>query len=240
MFKCTSCNIITQKWSLFLFTTTLFFITFFLYTDIARAVTLFPDIVTQGESGVTSGTKSVDLSTCKENKDCPNASVPFCLYNTTTKKNQCFSQSVILTDMSTIYSDTPKYMSGVSACGCTSAGTLGSGDNDKIICTNVNKTYPKVTCKPISGKDTATIAKKLQENKPVIFSCHKCVGTTENGKSKSYKGHFMVATGISADGNSFTVLDVDNKGADRNITLINMKEFLDGRIGNAYVIEGVK
>src|SRR3989344_2016984 len=127
--------------------------------------------------------------------------------------------------------DIAKYAAGVGAhpsCAGTAAAPL---------CSPLSNKFPSLKCTPLGGRNVSGIAEKLKQNKPVIFSCHGCSGTTVNGKIKTYKGHYMVLTGVDASGKNFSVIDVGNKGADRNVKLINIAEFEQGRIQNAYVVE---
>lgn len=114
-----------------------------------------------------------------------------------------------------------------------SCSNMGAG----ALCTHLSKKYPKLGCTPIPSKNVAQVVQKLKENKPVIFSCHKCTGTTVNGKQKTYKAHYMVFTGVNSAGTEFTVSDVGNKGADRNIKSISISEFQAGKIVNMFVVE---
>ncbi len=45
------------------------------------------------------------------------------------------------------------------------------------------------------------------QNIPLIFNCHPCVGSTGDGKIKTYSGHYMVITGSSDGGQTFNIND---------------------------------
>jgi hypothetical protein len=48
----------------------------------------------------------------------------------------------------------------------------------------------------------------LRAGQPVMFLCQGCTGKTTSGSTKSYKGHYMVLTGVDDSGRIFTVSDV--------------------------------
>jgi len=74
---------------------------------------------------VAGGLNSPSVETCKSDADCKikSPTEPFCISNPTTKKNQCFSQSAIYTDMATALTATPKCGTGADAkdCKCPAA-----------------------------------------------------------------------------------------------------------------------
>lgn len=71
----------------------------------------------------------------------------------------------------------------------------------------------------------------LSVGKPIIFLCRQCVGQGNAG-AKSYKGHYMVLTGIDGNGNA----TVNDPGANPQKRIRNMtKEQLDSNGGFWYV-----
>lgn len=118
--------------------------------------------------------------------------------------------------------------------------TCKSGTNGNLVCKNIEKKFPGYTCTWLSkkgGTDPALVAKKVQEGKPVVFSCHGCSGKTASGKDRTYKAHYMVLKGVSADGQQFAVNDPASRNQEKMMTTILSKEFTEGRIVNTYVIE---
>ncbi|MBI5369687.1 C39 family peptidase [Candidatus Uhrbacteria bacterium] len=109
---------------------------------------------------------------------------------------------------------------------CSSGTSLG------ILCKEIPKSWPGQGCKSISPKNTSLISKILGQKKPIVFSCHGCTGKLADGSDKSYKGHYMVLTGISGD--FFEVYDV---GRMNGIVKIPKSEFENGKIPSAYLIE---
>lgn len=57
---------------------------------------------------------------------------------------------------------------------------------------------------PINKDKALTLA---AQNIPIIMGCHPCVGTTGDGKTKTYSGHYMVITGSSDGGKTFNIND---------------------------------
>lgn len=115
-----------------------------------------------------------------------------------------------------------------------------SGTNSNVVCKNIEKQFPGYKCTWISGKsgtDPKLVAKKLQEGKPVVFSCHGCNGKTASGADRTYKAHYMVLKGVSADGQQFAVNDPGSKQSGKAMTSLLANELTEGRIVNTYVIE---
>jgi hypothetical protein len=45
------------------------------------------------------------------------------------------------------------------------------------------------------------------QNIPIIMNCHPCVGSTGDGRTKTYPGHYMVITGSDDGGKTFNIHD---------------------------------
>jgi hypothetical protein len=110
--------------------------------------------------------------------------------------------------------------------------SCSSGTNLAKLCDKIKSKWPDMTCKGLSPKNTGVIANLLTQKKPIVFSCHKCTGIRKDGSAKTYKGHFMVLTGVS--GNNFTVFDV---GSQNGIISVPISEFVNDKIGSTYLIE---
>lgn len=110
--------------------------------------------------------------------------------------------------------------------------SCSSGTNLVLLCKNIAAKFPGMTCKSIPPNNPSAIAALLAQKKPIVFSCHSCVGKKKDGSDKTYKGHYMVLTGVS--GNNFTVSDV---GSLNGIVTLPMSEFTSGRIASTYLIE---
>lgn len=123
--------------------------------------------------------------------------------------------------------ETANFSVSVGARPCNK-GTAGP-----TLCNNVSKKWPDLTCRSIKPSNVAEIVQLLRDKKPIIFSCHSCVGTTATGQI-SYKGHFMVLTGVDGTGTFFSVND---PGRQQGMIKISNAEFLTPRIAAAYIVE---
>lgn len=78
---------------------------------------------------VAGGKFAPSAEVCSSDADCAtkNPENPYCIFNPTTKKNQCFNQASIYTDMKTVGNNPPKCGTGADAkdCPCPSDGIPG-------------------------------------------------------------------------------------------------------------------
>ncbi len=127
---------------------------------------------------------------------------------------------------------TPKEVAIASAS--VGAHESCAGTNAQILCNNIGKKFPGISCKSLPGDNVASLSKIIREGKPVIFSCHSCVGLKKDGSEKTYKSHFMIFTGISADGSMLDVFDV---GSTNGMVKLPATEITHAKMGNVYTIE---
>jgi hypothetical protein len=105
------------------------------------------------------------------------------------------------------------------------ANFMGQQGNGRVCNkgTNFNATVKSLSNSPwssFSGKEVSQTQalELLKQKKPIVFLCSRCTGNSKIGL-KSYKGHYMVLTGMNPDG----TIAVNDPGANKS-AIVNMTE----------------
>ncbi|MCX6781009.1 MAG: C39 family peptidase [Candidatus Magasanikbacteria bacterium] len=134
------------------------------------------------------------------------------------------------------YSETPATIAAWAA-GLGAHTSCTGGTNAQMLCNNISTKFPDLKCTSLNGKDPAAIAAIVKQGHPVDFSCHACSGQTAQNTPRTYKAHYMVITGVSADGQTFDILDGGSSNPAKAMVKLPASEFTAGNVVNAYVVQ---
>lgn len=108
------------------------------------------------------------------------------------------------------------------------------GTKGPTMCSNIKKEWPNLSCTMLPNGDIPQIVNILRNKKPIIFSCHSCVGHKRNNDTITYEAHYMVLTGVDETGQNFSVND---PGRNDGMVRIPVKEFSTKKIAALYYIK---
>ncbi|MCL4869977.1 MAG: hypothetical protein KJ063_13505 [Anaerolineae bacterium] len=91
----------------------------------------------------------------------------------------------------------------------TNGRVCGNGTSGNTMVTNVPTQWPGFAGERLDIKQATS---ELRNGNLIIFLCRNCTGKKKRGGSKSYKGHFMVLSGVNGSGRK-AVYDVLDPGA---------------------------
>lgn len=115
----------------------------------------------------------------------------------------------------------------------TNGRICGDGTSGNTMVTNVPTQWPGFEGERLSLPQATD---ELRNGNLIIFLCKNCSGETRGGHEKSYKGHFMVLSGVNGKGDK-AVYDVLDPGAnERADTSTISYENLKGNNGGFWIV----
>jgi len=115
----------------------------------------------------------------------------------------------------------------------TNGRICGKGTSGNAMVTNVPTQWPGFEGERL---DINQATSELRNGNLIIFLCKSCTGQNKKGGDKSYKGHFMVLSGVNGSGKK-AVYDVLDPGANERADISTISyENLSGHNGGFWIV----
>jgi hypothetical protein len=111
---------------------------------------------------------------------------------------------------------------------------LGNGTAGQTMMGDLNGSFPQVRGNALGSGNPTAARESLDNGIPVLFSGSNLHGTMANGQDTRYGAHYMVLSGVSADGQTYNVTD-GGRNSTRNIRTMSRGQVDD--VGNMFNIQ---